>query len=267
MVCRMSPSTATARVGDLLRGWRTRRRLSQLDLALEAGISSRHLSFVETGRAQPSRDMVLNLSETLEVPLRQRNAMLLSAGYAPIFPQRPLDDPALAAARTAVDQVLRGHEPYPALAVDRHWTLTAMNGAVGGLLDGVDNALLAAPINVLRVSLHPQGLAPRIRNLASWRAHLLARLNRQVDLSADPVLAALMRELASYPAPVGPRPGVGDGGIVVPLELEAGGGVLSLFSTTTVFGTPIDVTLAELAIEAFYPADAETAERLRRLAA
>lgn len=254
-------------VGDLLRDWRQRRRLSQLDLALEANISTRHLSFLETGRARPSRDMILRLCEFLTVPLRERNALLLTAGFAPVFPQRALDDPALAAAREAVDMVLAGHAPYPALAVDRHWTLVTMNQAVGPLLAGVAAHLLEPPVNVLRVSLHPDGLAPRIRNLAEWRSHLLARLRSQVEISADPVLADLLQELAAYPAPRERPQQVGAGGMVVPLELEAGDAVLSLFSTTTVFGTPVDVTLAELAIEAFYPANAATAERLRNLTA
>ena len=188
-------------VGDLLREWRQRRRMSQLDLASEAEISTRHLSFLETGRALPSRDMVLHLAEQLEVPLRERNILLVAAGFAPVFAERPLADPALQAARKAVDLVLAGHEPYPALAVDRHWTLVAANGAVGRLIAGADAPLLQPPVNVLRLSLHPKGLAPRIANLPEWRAHLLARLHRQIEVSADPVLAELMRELAAYPVP------------------------------------------------------------------
>ena len=190
-------------VGELLRGWRQRRRLSQLDLALEAEISSRHLSFLETGRSQPSRDMLLHLAERLDVPLRERNVLLTAAGYAPVFAERALTDPALQAARKAVELVLKGHEPFPALAVDRHWTLVAANAAVAPLLAGADPALLAPPVNVLRLSLHPNGLAPRIENLREWRAHLLERLRRQVELTADPVLAALMDELRAYPSPGG----------------------------------------------------------------
>jgi transcriptional regulator with XRE-family HTH domain len=258
-------------IGDHIREWRQRRRLSQLDLACEADISTRHLSFLETGRARPSRDMVLHLAERLDIPLRERNLLLVAAGFAPIFAERPLDDPALRAARQAVDLVLAGHEPYPALAVDRHWTLVAANGAVGRLLSGVDAAQLAPPLNVLRLSLHPQGLAPRIVNLREWRDHLLVRLRRQIELTADPVLEALLAELAAYPVPyrAGPRAAndLGQGGVIVPFRLETAAGPLELFSTTTVFGTPIDVTLSELAIEAFYPADAATAERLRELAA
>ena len=264
--------TATARsLGDHLREWRQRRRLSQLDLACEADISTRHLSFLETGRARPSRDMVLHLAERLEIPLRERNQLLVAAGFAPIFAQRALDDPALEAARQAVDLVLAGHEPFPALAVDRHWTLVAANGAVGRLLAGADPAQLAGPVNVLRLSLHPAGLAPRIANLREWRDHLLSRLRRQIELTADPVLAALLVELAAYPVPYRPGPTpVNDhehAGVIVPFRLETAAGLLELFSTTTIFGTPIDVTLSELAIEAFYPADAATGERLRRLAA
>ena len=175
----------TLTIGNHLREWRQRRRLSQLDLALEAEISTKHLSFLETGRAQPSRDMVLKLAEQLDVPLRERNVLLVSAGYAPVFPQRSLQDPALQAARKAVDLVLKGHEPYPALAVDRHWTLVAHNAAVPALLAGAAARLLQPPVNVLRLSLHPQGLAPRIENLAEWRAHLLARLRQQIDVTAD----------------------------------------------------------------------------------
>ena len=258
----------TRPAGDYLREWRQRRRMSQLDLACEAGISARHLSFVETGRARPSRDMVLHLCERLDVPLRERNRFLLAAGHAPAFPTRALDDPALAAARRAVDLVLRGHEPCPALAVDRQWTLVTANRAVAPLLAGVDGSLMASPVNVLRLSLHPRGLAPRIANLQEWRAHLLARLDRQIDASADAGLVPLRRELAAYPVPTGPRRAPAEsGGIAVPLRLESPAGTLALISTTTVFGTPIDVTLAELAIEAFFPADEETAARLRALAA
>lgn len=272
MVARMMTARAsTARpIGDHLREWRQRRRLSQLDLACEADISTRHLSFLETGRARPSREMVLHLAEQLEIPLRERNLLLVAAGFAPIFAERALDDPALRAARQAVDLVLAGHEPFPALAVDRHWTLVAANGAVGRLLAGVDPAQLAGPVNVLRLSLHPAGLAPRIVNLREWRDHLLARLRRQIDLTADPVLEALLAELSAYPVPYRPGPVPANdqeqAGVIVPFRLETAAGLLELFSTTTIFGTPIDVTLSELAIEAFYPADAATGERLRRLA-
>jgi transcriptional regulator with XRE-family HTH domain len=259
--------TAIAKpVGDHLREWRQRRRLSQLDLALGAEISARHLSFVETGRAAPSREMVLHLAEHLEIPLRERNILLVSAGFAPVFSERPLDDPALQAARRAVELVLKGHEPYPAVAIDRHWTLVAANTAIPPLLAGVEAFLMQPPVNVLRLSLHPDGLAPRIVNLAEWRAHLRARLRQQIDLTADPVLVALMEELTALPAPkeARPRPPLPDyAGVVVPMQLATEAGVLSLFSTTTVFGTPVDITLSELAIEAFFPADAATAERLR----
>jgi transcriptional regulator with XRE-family HTH domain len=255
-------------VGEHLREWRQRRRLSQLDLALEAEISTKHLSFLETGRATPSRDMVLHLAERLEVPLRERNVLLLSAGYAPVFSERSLEDPALGAARGAVDLVLAGHEPYPALAIDRHWTLITANKAVAPLLTGVDASLLKAPINVLRLSLHPEGLAPRIVNLHAWRAHLMERVRRQIDVSADPILVDLLAELRGFPAPqsragVKPDKGADHAGIAIPFRLATESGVLSFFSTTTVFGTPVDVTLSELALESFFPADAETAERLR----
>jgi transcriptional regulator with XRE-family HTH domain len=258
----------TRPIGDHLRAWRQRRRLSQLDLALEAEISTKHLSFLETGRAQPSRDMVLKLAEQLDVPLRERNVLLVSAGYAPVFSQRGLDDPALQQARKAVDLVLKGHEPYPALAVDRHWHLIAHNAAVPPLIGSAAPKLLQPPVNVLRLSLHPEGLAPQIENLAEWRAHLLARLRQQIDVTADATLAALLDELAAYPAPGAAKAARANahqdyGGVVVPLRFRTEAGTLSLFSTTTIFGTPVDVTLAELAIESFFPADAETVDMLR----
>jgi transcriptional regulator with XRE-family HTH domain len=259
----------TQPVGNLLRKWRERRRLSQLDLACEAEISTRHLSFLETGRSLPSREMVLRLAERLDVPLRERNALLVAAGYAPAFPERPLDDPALQSARKAVDLVLAGHEPYPALAIDRHWTLIASNNAVAPLLAWVDPSLLRQPVNALRLSLHPAGLAPRIANLVEWRSHLLARLRRQIEVTADPVLEALLDELSGYPAPGGSAENGGAGeyaGVAVPFRLETEQGVLSFISATTIFGTPVDVTLSELALESFFPADAATANILRRAA-
>ncbi len=263
--------TATRPVGEVLREWRQRRRLSQLDLAAEANVSARHVSFLETGRARPSREMLLRLAERLEVLLRARNALLVAGGYAPVYPERSLDDPALRAARTAVDLVLAGHEPYPALAVDRHWTLVASNRAVAPLLAGVGPELLRPPVNVLRLGLHPAGLAPRVANLTQWRSHLLERLRRQVEASADPTLTALLVELRGYHAPGGdaadePRRDLYDAGVVVPLHLRTDWGLLAFFSTTTIFGTPIDVTLSELAIESFFPADPATAETLRRVA-
>jgi len=255
----------------LLREWRSARRRSQLDLALAADVSTRHLSFLETGRTQPSRDMVLHLAEQLEVPLRERNVLLLAAGYAPAFPERPLSDPALEAARRAVELVLAGHEPYPALAVDRHWQLVASNRAVAPMLGGIAPALLQPPVNVLRLSLHPDGLAPRIANLGEWRTHLLARLRRQVEMGADPALLELLRELRGYPAPPGREPDAAAAerasrSVVIPLQLLTEGGTLSFISTTTIFGTPVDITLSELALETFFPADAATGAALRALA-
>lgn len=252
-------------VGLLLREWRQRRRLSQLELALGAEVSTRHLSYLETGRAQPSREMVLRLAERLEVPLRERNRWLTAAGFAPMFAERALDDPALRAAREAVELVLRGHEPCPALAVDRHWNLVSHNRGVPPLLAGLPAELLAPPVNVLRLSLHPQGLAPRILNLAAWRHHLLARLRQQIAASNDNTLAGLLEELQAYPAPqTGPGPAA-EPPIAVPLQLASPWGPLALISTTTVFGTPVDITLAELALETFFPADEATAAVLRRL--
>ena len=261
-------ATDTRPVGHLLREWRQRRRLSQLDFAVEAEISSKHLSFLETGRSRPSREMLLKLAELLEVPLRERNTLLVAAGFAPMFTERKLDDPTLQAARDAMEMVLKGHEPYPAVAIDRHWTLLAANRAVAPMLADVSPHLLEPPVNVLRLSLHPDGLAPRIVNLGQWRAHLLTRLRRQIEISADKVLIALLEELTALPAPQTPtRSADGDGAnaFVVPMRLATPMGVLSFISTTTVFGTPIDVTLSELALEAFFPADAATAAALRQM--
>ncbi|WP_412027691.1 helix-turn-helix domain-containing protein [Deinococcus yunweiensis] len=260
---------APSSFGGLLRAWRTRRRLSQEHLAAEALVSTRHLSYLETSKAAPSREMVLRLSEPLGLPLRERNQLLLAAGFAPHYAQRPLDDPALRAAREAIDTVLSGHDPNPALAVDRLWNLHAANPAAQRLMAGVHPDLLAAPVNVLRLSLHPLGLAPHIENYGEWRAHLLARLRREADLSPDGALHDLHRELVAFPAPPGSLRDVPDGAerppIVIPLRFQTPAGVLNLLSTTTVFGTPLDVTLSELAIESFFPADRATAERLRVL--
>lgn len=254
-----------------LRHWRQHRRMSQLDLANEAEISTRHLSYVETGRAAPSREMVLRLAERLEVPLRERNALLVAAGFAPMYRQRGLDDPALAAARRAVDLVLKGHEPYPALAVDRHWQLVAANAIVPLLMAGAAPELLQPPVNVLRLSLHPAGLAGRIANLAQWRAHLLERLQQQIAATGDAVLQALHDELAAYPVGEAGHAVAAGGGelssVVVPFQLRTEVGVLSFISTTTIFGTPVDVTLQELAVESFFPADAATAQALAAMSA
>src|SRR4051794_9082163 len=252
-------SMTTARpVGDMLREWRQRRRMSQLDLACEADISTKHLSFVETGRSSPSRDMLLHLADRLEVPLRDRNLLLTAAGYAPIFRERPLDDPALAAARSSIDAVLAGHEPNPALAVDRHWTLVAANQALQRLIAGSDPTLMRPPMNALRLGLHPAGLAPRIVNLLQWREHVIARLRRQVEVSGDSVLNDLLEEIRDYPVAPGAslRPDEPEyDGVAIPFRLATIDGILSFFSTTTVFGTPVDITLSELAIESFFPAD------------
>jgi transcriptional regulator with XRE-family HTH domain len=258
--------------GDYLRTWRQRRRMSQLDLALEAEISTRHLSFMETGRSVPSREMVLRLSERLDMPLRERNALLVAAGYAPVYSERRLDDPKVEPARKAMELVLAGHEPYPAIAIDRHWNLVMQNKAVSPMLAGVSPELLTPPVNVLRLSLHPEGLAPRIVNYWEWRNHLFARLRHQISITGDEVLESLMAELAGYPPPPGTRlhaaaAGNEYGDVVVPLQFASGAGVLSFISTTTVFGTPVDVTVSELALETFFPADANTADILRQLAA
>jgi transcriptional regulator with XRE-family HTH domain len=266
-----------ADVGALLRAWRERRRYSQLALALHADVSARHLSFVETGRARPSREMLLRLAERLEIPLRARNALLLAAGFAPEFAERPLDAEALREVRAAVDLLLAALAPCPALAVDRHWTLVAANDATAWMLAGIAPELLRPPVNVLRVSLHPRGLAPRIENLDEWRAHVLARLRRDAELTADPALAELLAELRAYPPHGDGRERPRDGRrvlshgedhapVVIPCRIRTDAGVLAFVSTTTVFGTALDVTASELAVEAFLPADARTAEALRRLA-
>lgn len=266
-----SSRSVPAHFGTHLRHWRQHRRLSQQGLADEAAISTRHLSFVETGRALPSREMVLRLAERLQVPLRERNAMLVAAGYAPMYRERSLDDPALGPARDAVDLILKAHEPAPALAVDRHWNLVAHNRMFGHLLAGVDPALLAPPLNVLRLSLDPRGVAPRIANLGQWRDHLFERLEQQVRATADPALVALLHELQALPQPAqdaGTRLPGEHLGIALPLQLRSpDGSVLSFISTTTVFGTAVDVTVQELTLETFFPADAATAQALRALAA
>ena len=266
----MGDANQPQRVGTLLRQWRQRRRVSQLALACEADISTRHLSFLETGRSSPSREMILRLSEQLNIPLRERNVLLVASGYAPIFAERQLDAPALQQARQAVDLVLSAHEPYPALTIDRHWKMITANRVVPLMLAGAASSLLVPPINVLRLTLHPDGLAKQIANLPVWRAHLLERLTRQIDLTADPVLIDLMSELKSYPVSSRSQHFRSEerreyAGVVVPLELVVEDRMLAFFSTTTVFGTPLDITLSELALESFFPADAVTAEALRKL--
>lgn len=255
--------------GEQLRDWRQRRRMSQLDLAAEADLSTRHLSFVETGRSRPSRETVQRLSEALELPLRSRNALLVAAGFAPSYPERPFESEASAATREAVQRILDCHMPFPALAVDRHWRLVASNAAVPALMAGAADDLLTPPVNVLRLSLHPHGLAPRIANLAEWKRHIIERLRHQAAQSGDPALEELAEELRGYPAPASktPVPATVEVPIAVPMILDSPIGPLSFVSTTTLFGTPTEVTLSELAIETFFPADAQTGERLRQLAA
>lgn len=256
------------RVGGLLRDWRQRRRLSQMDLALEAGISTRHLSFVETGRSRPSPDMVVQLAEQLEVPLRERNELLLAAGYAPRYGARSLNDPALSEVREAVSRVLAAHEPYPAIAVDRHWNLIASNEALGPMLEGVAPELLTPPVNTIRLALHPDGVAPRIINLGEYRADLLHRLDA-ARITGDDTLLELREEMLGYPGPEAPPAGAGgiESAVTVQLRLAPAPGddgpELAFFSTITTFGTAVDVTVSELAVEAFFPANPETAARLR----
>ncbi|MER6540572.1 helix-turn-helix transcriptional regulator [Streptomyces sp900105755] len=258
-------------VGPLLRAWRERRRVSQLELALRADSSARHISFVETGRSRPSEEMVLRLAEHLDVPVRERNALLLAAGYAPHYPETPLDDPALDALRDGMERLIRGYEPYPALVVDATYTVVAANRGIAMLLEGVPESLLAPAPNAMRLTLHPEGLAPRIRNLREWRGHLLEQMERQIALHRSDALRELYEEVAAYPVPAhvdDAEPG-GPGRPVayfaLPLRIEHAGQVLSFVSSISTFNTPMDVTVAELAIETFLPADPATAKYLHSL--
>jgi transcriptional regulator with XRE-family HTH domain len=260
------PSGATP-FGLLLRSWRERRRMSQQELSLTAEVSARHLSFLETGRSQPSRAMVLALADHLDIPLRERNELLASAGFAAVYPQRPLDAPEMRSVRAAVDQILEGHEPYPAVAVDRWWNLVAANATITELIADVDPAVLGPPTNVYRLTLHPDGLAPLIINLAEVAHHLVDRLRSDARATGDPQLNALLAEVEDYSTVRAlPRRIDAPDGVVVPMRLRHPQGELALFTTVTTFGTPADVTVAELALELFYPLDAATAERLRVIA-
>lgn len=250
-------------MGTLLRDWRQRRRLSQLELASQAEVSARHLSFVETGRSRPSREMVLHLCEQLDVPLRERNALLVAGGFAPVYRQTDLDAPEMGSVREAIDQVLKGHEPYPAVVVDRRWNLVAGNDAILLFIQDVDPGLLEPPMNVLRLTLHPRGLPNRIVNFVEYRHHLLTRLRREAMLTGDEGLARLYEELVTYPAPEGELNIDAPPPVVMPLRLRVPDGELSFFSTVATFGTAVDITIEELAIEAFFPADGFTADYLR----
>jgi transcriptional regulator with XRE-family HTH domain len=258
-------------IGGLLREWRERRRVTQLELALEARVSARHLSFVETGRSKPGREMLLRVLQRLEVPFREQNRLLLAAGHAPAFPERSLEQPELQPVRDALDVILHGHEPYPAVAVDRAWNLVAANSPMYALTAAVDvdPALLEPPINVMRVGLHPRGLAPLMVNLGDWHAHWVARLERQLAVTGDAELAALIEEIASYPAPEperDPASGLGSSEILGPVRMHGpGGSELSFFGMFATFDTPFEVTTSELAIELLFPADRATAELLKNL--
>ncbi|MDX3247967.1 helix-turn-helix transcriptional regulator [Streptomyces sp. ME18-1-4] len=263
-----SAAPADPEVGPLLRAWRERRRLSQLELALRADSSARHISFVETGRSRPSEEMLLRLAEHLDVPVRERNALLLAAGYAPHYPQTPLDDPALDALRAGLDRLIQGYEPYPALVMDARYDVVAANRGITMLLDGVPESLLTAPLNAMRLTLHPQGLAPRIRNLREWRGHLLAQMERQIALYRSAPLRELYEEVAAYPvAESGPaeKPAEPVPYFALPMRIEHEGRILSFISSVSTFNTPMDVTVAELAIETFLPADPATVTYLHSL--
>jgi transcriptional regulator with XRE-family HTH domain len=263
----MNVATPTHGAGELLRDWRRRRRMSQLDLGLEANVSARHISFVETGRSKPSRELILHLAEQLEVPLRERNVLLLAAGYAPVYDETPLDNEAMTPARAALEKILAGHEPFPAVIVDGRWDLISANRPAMGLLtEDVAPDLLAPPVNAMRVNFHPKGLAPRISNLPEYSAHWLTRLQRQAALSPDPAVLELIDELRSYPGVSEPSPATVEPAelLFVPLRIRALGEELSFFSTIATFGTALDITLAELSIESLFPADGETDAVLRR---
>ncbi|MEV4971129.1 helix-turn-helix domain-containing protein [Streptomyces scopuliridis] len=270
-------------VGPLLRDWRKRRRVSQLELAIRADSSARHISFIETGRARPSEEMVLRLAERLDVPVRERNTLLLAAGYAPLFTETALDDPAMDAVREGLEQLLRGYEPYPAVVVDATYTVVAANRGIALLMEGLPAKLLAPPLNAMRLTLHPEGLAPRIRNLREWRGHLLDQMERQLALDRSPALRAVYDEVAAYPLPESgaeentageDRAGDGTGALrsvarpsfALPMIIEHDGRVLSFLSSISTFNTPMDVTVAELAIETFLPADPATVAYLTSLA-
>ncbi|MER7640583.1 helix-turn-helix transcriptional regulator [Streptomyces sp. NPDC126522] len=256
-------------VGPLLRAWRERRRVSQLELALRADSSARHISFVETGRSRPSEEMVLRLAEHLDVPVRERNSLLLAAGYAPRYPETPLDDPALGALREGLERLIQGYEPYPALVVDATYTVVAANRGITMLLDGVPESLLQPPLNAMRLTLHPEGMAPRIRNLGEWRGHLLTQMERQIALHRSEPLRALYEEVAAYPVPEavvdGEQPADSVPYFALPMRIEHDGRVLSFVSSISTFNTPMDVTVSELAIETFLPADPATAKYLHAL--
>ncbi|MEU2437990.1 helix-turn-helix transcriptional regulator [Streptomyces rubradiris] len=255
--------------GPLLRAWRERRRISQLELALRAGSSARHISFIETGRSRPSEEMVLRLAERLQVPVRERNALLLAAGYAPRYAETPLDDPALEGLRDGLERLIRGYEPYPALVVDAGYAVVAANRGIELLLAGVPEKLLSPAPNAMRLTLHPEGLAPRIRNLRQWRGHLLAQMEREIALHRSDRLRALYEEVAAYPVPEAEpdaEPAEPVPYFALPLRVEHAGRVLSFVSSISTFNTPMDITVAELAIETFLPADRATADHLRALA-
>ena len=256
----------TMDVGSELKRWRERRRLTQLGLSAAAGVSTRHLSFIETGRSKPSRDMILHLSECLDVPLRQQNTLLLASGHSPEYSQKSLAEAPMSAVSEAIDRIIDAHDPYPAVVVDQQWEMIAGNQAVRILTEGAAEFLLEPPVNVLRLSLHPEGMAPRIVNLAQWRTHLLARLAREVEVSADAQLSSLLDELRAYPSGGDWHDDDHTNSLLGPLRVRAGDTELAMFSTTTVFGTPRDVTLAEIAIESFYPSDTQTADYFRSAA-
>jgi transcriptional regulator with XRE-family HTH domain len=247
-----------------LREWRTRRRLSQLELALRAGTTQRHVSFMERGRSVPGRGMVVRVAESLELPLRERNGLLLTAGYAPTYRESALDDPALRPVLDGLQRLLDGHRPFPAVIVDRYGVLVASNDALSVLTDGVAPELLEPPVNVLRLALHPRGLAARTLNLDDWARHILERLTQEIARGPDARLSALLAELEGYLPERKPSPSPDHLGFAVPLRLSAAGGELRLITAITTFATAVDVTISELKLETFLPADEFTAATLAR---
>lgn len=257
--------TPSFQLGERLRGWRERRALSQMALALQAEVSTRHLSFVETGRAQPGRELILRLAEELEIPLRERNVLLAAAGFAPVFEQRPFEHPSFDPVRAIIDVTLARHRPFPAFVIDRHWNVVRSNGGVPAMYEGIDASLLQAPTNVVRLMLHPLGMAPRVQRLAAWRSHFIVQMRRQFDLTGDPGLGALLREALAWPGGMAPVD-ESTGGPAMTLDIDTPIGRLSFISAITVFGSPVDVTLQEIALEVMHPADAFTEGAVRAAA-
>lgn len=254
------------KVGPLVREWRMRRRRSQMDLALDVGVSTRHLSFVETGRSKPSPELLLSLADHLDVPLRDRNVFMLAAGYAPRYRRTPLDDPSMSRVRAALQQLLDGHDPYPGIVIDRSWNVVLANPAAARLTASLPDELTTSKINVFRACLHPDGLAGQTLNFEEWSGYLMGQLRRLETMTNDPEVSDLLDEVEQYPTVVTSEAARDSTPeelpLLVPWNLRIGDNRLSLFTTLTTFGTPRDITLDEVAVELFYPADEATAQLL-----